>query len=129
MSYDEFTNRRDQLMDYINSGCLRYTLSLPIDEEKAEQIFLAQPVKHQYKYAEHHQKVTVDMDIIKTFFEGQHTIDEFDGSYGKLCQELIWQYIARNHFIHGDMDMEVGADLFHASFWVMRQVDEGFTSL
>ena len=39
----------------------------------------------------------------------------------------LFSVIAWHHFVNGDM--EVVADLFHASFGVMRQVDEGYTSL
>ena len=41
----------------------------------------------------------------------------------------LWQLVSVMVYGITSMDMEVVADLFHASFGVMRQVDEDFTSL
>ena len=95
MPYDEFVNRRDQLMDYIKDGWLRCTLAMPTAQEQADQIFLHQPTPHQDKYAENNKTVSTDTDELRTFFEGQHMLDVSSGHYKQLCAKLKQQAIAR----------------------------------
>ena len=67
MRFEEFLNRRVQILDYVKKGYLRHRMELPNDTELCEQVFLAQPKAHRIKYAEKHRIVKTDMLKLQEF--------------------------------------------------------------
>ncbi len=51
MPMHKFTQRRVQLLSYLEGGYLCQTMDVPTAQEKSEQIFFPQPKVHQNKFA------------------------------------------------------------------------------
>ncbi len=54
MRFEDFLNRRVQILNYMKKGYLCHCMELPVESELCEQVFLAQPKAHHVKYAEKH---------------------------------------------------------------------------
>ena len=86
MRFEEFLNRRVQILNYVKNGYLRHRMDLPVESELCEQVFLAQPKAHQVKYAEKHRVVETDMLKLQEFFEGCHDADVRSGEYARIME-------------------------------------------
>jgi hypothetical protein len=69
MPMHEFMRHQVQLFSYLDSRFLHQTMELPMVQEKAKQIFFAQPKAHQYKFTETNKMVPMDPVWLVTFLE------------------------------------------------------------
>mmetsp|Transcript_5824 Transcript_5824/g.9968 ORF Transcript_5824/g.9968 Transcript_5824/m.9968 type:complete len:570 (+) Transcript_5824:162-1871(+) len=83
-----YIDRRDEWQRHIDSGYLRVTLSQATAQERAEQVFVHQPKKHQAKYGAEHEDVEVDIETLKTYFKGCHAKDVSDGTYEAIVKSI-----------------------------------------
>eukprot|EP00957_Ditylum_brightwellii_P134170 10229815-Ditylum_brightwellii.AAC.1 len=83
MPFDDYCDRRNKWKRHIEGDYLRKTLTVPTDQEWAEQIFEQQPKSHQGRYAEEHNNVELDVEKLKLAFNGCHSRDVADGTYAK----------------------------------------------
>ncbi len=60
MPMHEFMQRQLQLLSYLDSGYLHWTMELPTAQEMSEHIFLMQPKADQYMFAETNKMVPTD---------------------------------------------------------------------
>ena len=79
MPYTSCEDRRDELKRHLDSGLLRYTSSRATNEEDFEQLFDAQPLAHQNKWAEKEEEVGTDAEKLRTHFKGCHQSDVAEG--------------------------------------------------
>ena len=84
MLFEEFLNRRVQILNYIKKGYLHRCMEIPNDSKLCKQVFLAQPKTHCIKYAEKLRVVETDMLKLQEFFEGCHDTDVRSGEYARL---------------------------------------------
>ena len=70
MLFEVFFNPQTHILTYCKKDCLHHCLELPSNAELYEQVFLAQPIAHQGKYAEKHHVIETDMLKLREFFEG-----------------------------------------------------------
>jgi hypothetical protein len=69
MPMHEFTRRQVQLLSYLEGGYLRWTIDVPMAQQKSEQIFFAQPKAHQNKFANLNKTVPTNPLKMIAFFE------------------------------------------------------------
>jgi hypothetical protein len=81
MWFEDFLNRRIQILNYVKKGYLGHRMELPVESELCEQVFLAQPKAHRIKYAEKHRVVETNTLKLQEFFEGCHDTDVRSGEY------------------------------------------------
>jgi len=86
MRFEDFLNRRVQILDYVKKGYLRRRMDLPYDVELCKQVFLAQPKPHRIKYAEKHRVGENNMLKLQDFFEGCHDADVHSGIFAKIVE-------------------------------------------
>ncbi len=69
MPMHEFMRCRVQLLSYLESEYLRWTMDIPTVQERSEQIFFAQPKAHQNKFADLKKTVPANPLRMIAFFE------------------------------------------------------------
>lgn len=90
MPFDDYLDCREEWWTYIKDPqtLLRRTMSLPTEQEKAEQIFRQQPKSHRWQYAIKHDEVECDIPKLAQFFKGCHSRDEADGTFEKILKNF-----------------------------------------
>jgi hypothetical protein len=87
MPMHEFMRRQVQLLSYLESGYLRWTMGIPTAQEKSEQIFFAQPKAHQNKFANLNKTVPADPLRMIAFFEQCQVTDKAAGILDKIAKD------------------------------------------
>ena len=86
MPMHEFMQRRVQLLSYLESGYLCWTMDVPTAQEKSEQIFFVQPKAHQNKFANLNKTVPANPLRMIAFFEQCQATDKAAGVLDKIAK-------------------------------------------
>jgi hypothetical protein len=84
MPMHEFMRRRVQLLSYLESDYLRWTMDVPTAQEKSEQIFFPQPKAHQNKFANLNKTVPSSLLRMIAFFEQCQATNKAAGILDKI---------------------------------------------
>ena len=96
LPYNTFHERHLELDRHLASGYLDITAAEPTEQQKAEQIFLAQPKAHQVSYgAKGNEDVEEDLGKLKAHFEACHEKDVADGTFANVLKSQRAQKAAR----------------------------------
>jgi hypothetical protein len=87
MPMQEFTWRLVQLLSYLEGGYLCRTMDVPTAQEKSEQIFFAQPMAHQNKFANLNKTVPTDPLKMNAFFEQCQATNKVAGVLKKIAKD------------------------------------------
>jgi hypothetical protein len=87
MPMHEFMWRQVQLLSYLKGGYLRQTMEVPTAQEKSEQIFFAQPMVHQFKFADTNKTVPTDSLKLIAFFEQCQAANKAAGILEKIAKD------------------------------------------
>jgi hypothetical protein len=87
MLMHKFMRCRVQLLSYLESGYLRWTMDVPTAHEKSEQIFFAQPKAHQNKFADLNKMVPADPLRMVAFFEQCQATEKAAGVLDKIAKD------------------------------------------
>jgi hypothetical protein len=87
MPMHEFMRHRVQLLSYLESDYLRWTMDIPIAQEKSEQIFFAQPKAHQNKFADLNKMVPANLLRMIAFFEQCQASNKAAGILEKIAKD------------------------------------------
>jgi hypothetical protein len=87
MPMHKFMRRWVQLISYLDSGYLRWTMEIPTAQEKSEQIFFAQPKAHQFKFIVTNKMVPMDQLKLIAFFEQCQDADKASGILEKIDKD------------------------------------------
>ncbi len=85
MLMHKFMRRRVQLLSYLESGYLCWTMDVPSAQEKSEQIFFAQPKAHQNKFANLNKTVPANPLRMIAFFEQCQATNKAAGILDKIA--------------------------------------------
>jgi hypothetical protein len=87
MPMHEFMRRQVQLLSYLKSDYLHWTMDVPTAQEKSEQIFFAQPKVHQNKFANLNKTVPSDPLRMIAFFKQCQATDKAAGVLDKIAKD------------------------------------------
>jgi hypothetical protein len=88
MLMHDFMRRQVQLLSYLESGYLRWTMGVPTVQEKSEQIFFAQPKAHQNKFADLNKMVPANPLRMIAFFEQCQATNKAAGILDKIAKDM-----------------------------------------
>jgi hypothetical protein len=84
MPMHKFMRNQVQLLSYFKGGYLCQTMEVPMVQEECEQIFLAQPKAHQFKFADLNKMVPIDPLKRIPFFEQCQATNKAAGVLKKI---------------------------------------------
>jgi hypothetical protein len=87
MPMHEFMRRWVQLLSYLKSDYLRWTMDVPMVQEKSEQIFFAQPKVHQNKFANLNKTVPAKPLRMIALFKQCQATDKAAGILDKIAKD------------------------------------------
>jgi hypothetical protein len=87
MPMHKFMRHQVQLLSYLESGYLCWTMDVPTAQEKSEQIFFAQPKAHQNKFANLNKTVPANPFRMIAFFEQCQATDKVAGVLDKIAKD------------------------------------------
>lgn len=83
----QFFRRRSMIQGYINGGFLRGNLAIPTQRQLNEAAFLAMPRPWQEKFAETHDEVPEDQQVLIAAFSSYHAADVRNGVLAKIKED------------------------------------------
>jgi hypothetical protein len=83
----EFIPYQVQLLSYLDSGCIRRSMDVPMAQKKSEQIFFAQPKVHQNKFANLNKTVPTDPLKMIPFFKQCQATHKATGILEKIAND------------------------------------------
>jgi hypothetical protein len=87
MPMHEFMCHQIQLLSYLEGNYLHRTMDVPTVQEKSEQIFFAQPMAHQNKFANLKKMVPANPLRMIAFFEQCQATDKAAGVLEKIAKD------------------------------------------
>jgi hypothetical protein len=87
MPMHEFMRCQVQLLSYLESGYLRWTMDVPTAQEKCEQIFFAHPKAHQNKFTDLNKMVPANLLRMIAFFEQCQATNKAAGVLDKIAKD------------------------------------------